>query len=64
MAKKLNFGNRRNNVTVKPQTKEKFNLDPETCQQQVVPKFHPATENQHIAVRLLKEGRKVVSVTR
>lgn len=60
MAKKLNFGNRRNNVTEKPPTKEKFKIDQETYQQQVVPKFHPATENQHIAVRLLKEGRKIV----
>jgi phosphate starvation-inducible PhoH-like protein len=43
----------------KPPVKEKFIVQ-ETIDSQVIPKFTPANDNQHIAVRMLRAGKSVV----
>ena len=61
--RKINRSNHkeRKNFEEKPPVKDKFaKAAVETVQQQIVPKFSAANENQKLAVQMLREGRNVV----
>ena len=64
MTRSINRRNHKEKLSFKdkPPTREKFLVASreETVQQQIVPKFTPATKNQVLAVNYLKEGRNVV----
>ena len=51
---------KRSKQTEKPPVKEKFAVKEETFENQVIPKFVPANDNQKLAVSMLREGKNVI----